>query len=66
MDHLKELQGRLFSTVLVFLLVASAAYPFFGVVTEFLMAPLKEGQDLVYLTPGGALVLLLKCVRILG
>ncbi len=65
MDHLKELQGRLFSTVLVFLLTSSAAYPFFGVVTEFLMAPLKQGQELVYLTPGGAFSFILKvCIYI--
>lgn len=66
MDHLKELQGRLFSTVLVFILVAAAAYPFFGVVTEFLMAPLKEGQELVYLTPGGAFSFILKVCAYIG
>lgn len=66
MDHLKELQGRLFSTVLVFLLIAAAAYPFFGVVTEFLMAPLKEGQELVYLTPGGAFSFIIKVCAYIG
>ncbi len=66
MDHLKELQGRLFSTVLIFLLIASAAYPFFGVVTEFLMAPLKEGQELVYLTPGGAFSFIIKVCAYIG
>lgn len=55
MDHLQELQGRLFSTVLVIVLAAGAAYPFFGKIVDFLVAPLKPGQDLVYLTPGGAL-----------
>lgn len=66
MDHLKELQGRLFSTVLIFLLIASAAYPFFGMVTEFLMAPLKQGQDLVYLTPGGAFSFIIKVCAYIG
>ncbi len=66
MDHLKELQGRLFSTVLIFLLIAAAAYPFFGVVTEFLMAPLKQGQDLVYLTPGGAFSFIIKVCAYIG
>lgn len=66
MDHLKELQGRLFSTVLIFLLIASAAYPFFGVVTEYLMAPLKEGQELVYLTPGGAFSFVIKVCAYIG
>ena len=66
MDHLKELQGRLFSTVLIFLLIASAAYPFFGVVTEYLMAPLKQGQDLVYLTPGGAFSFIIKVCAFIG
>lgn len=65
MDHLRELQGRLFSTVFVFVLVAGAAYPFFDKIAAFLLAPLKEGQELVYLTPGGAFSFIIKvCVYV--
>lgn len=65
MDHLHELQSRLFSTVLVFILVAGAAYPFFDKIAAMLMAPLKKGQELVYLTPGGAFSFIIKvCVYI--
>lgn len=60
MDHLRELQGRLFSSVLVFILVAAAAYPFFDKIAAFLTAPLKDEQELVYLTPGGAFSFIIK------
>ena len=66
MDHLRELQGRLFSTVFIFLIVASAAYPFFDKITEFLIAPLKNGQELVYLTPGGAFGFIIKVCAYVG
>lgn len=65
MDHLRELQGRLFSTVLVFILVAGAAYPFFGKIADIILAPLDKSQELVYLTPGGAFSFIIKvCVYI--
>ncbi len=66
MDHLKELQGRLFSTVFVFILVAAAAYPFFDKIATWIMAPLKEGQELVYLTPGGAFSFIIKVCAYIG
>ena len=66
MDHLRELQGRLFSTVFVFILVAAAAYPFFDKISAFLMAPLKPGQELVYLTPGGAFSFIIKVCAYIG
>lgn len=65
MDHLHELQGRLFSTVLVFILIAGAAYPFFDKIAGWLMAPLRKDQELVYLTPGGAFSFIIKvCVYV--
>lgn len=66
MDHLRELQGRLFSTVFVFVLVAAAAYPFFDKIAAFLMMPLKPGQELVYLTPGGAFSFIIKVCAYVG
>ena len=64
-DHLRELQGRLFSTVFVFIIMAAAAYPFFDKIAEWLMAPLREDQELVYLTPGGAFSFIIKvCVYV--
>ena len=65
-DHLRELQGRLFSTVFVFIIVAAIAYPFFGVITEWLLAPLREGQELVYLTPVGAFSFIIKVCAYVG
>ena len=65
-DHLRELQGRLFSTVFVFIIGAAVAYPFFAVITEWLMAPLREGQELVYLTPGGAFSFIIKVCAYVG
>lgn len=65
-DHLRELQGRLFSTVFVFIMVAGAAYPFFDKIAAFIMAPLKEGQELVYLTPGGAFSFIIKVCLYVG
>lgn len=65
-DHLHELQGRLFSIVLVFILAAAAAYPFFDKITAFLIAPLRPGQELVYLTPGGAFSFIIKVCAYVG
>lgn len=65
-DHLRELQGRLFSTVFVFILVAGVAYPFFDRIAALIMAPLKEGQELVYLTPGGAFSFIIKVCLYVG
>lgn len=65
MDHIRELQGRLFSIVLAFIVVAGAAYPFFGKIADVLLAPLNKNQELVYLTPGGAFSFIIKvCVYI--
>ena len=66
MDHLRELQGRLFSTVFVFILVAAVAYPFFDKIAAFLMMPLKPDQELVYLTPGGAFSFIIKVCAYVG
>ena len=53
-DHINELQWRLFIVVATFLVIGGAAYPFFDKIVAILLDPLKEGQELVYLTPGGA------------
>lgn len=53
MEHIHELQSRLFYIAVVFLIMAGAAYPFFTSIAAFIVAPLGH-QQLVYLTPGGA------------
>lgn len=53
-EHVRELQSRLFSIVLAFVIFAAIAYPFFDRIVEVLLAPLGKDQQLVYLTPGGA------------
>lgn len=58
--HLRELRNRLIAVVLVFLLFAAAAYPFFDVIIKALLAPLGKEQQLVYLTPGGAFGLMIQ------
>ena len=59
-DHLRELQGRLFSIVAVFVIAAAIAYPFFDHIASWPLAPLKNEQELVYLTPGGAFSFIIK------
>ena len=64
-DHLVELQGRLFSTLAVFILASAIAYPFFEQISNWLVAPLDNRQELVYLTPGGAFVFIIKvCIYV--
>ena len=65
-DHLRELQGRLFSTVAVFIIAAAVAYPFFDRIANWLLAPLKDEQELVYLTPGGAFSFIIKVCAYVG
>ena len=66
MDHLRELQGRLFSIAIIFIIVAGAAYPFFDKIVTVLLAPLKDGQKLVYLTPGGAFSFVIQVCLYIG
>jgi sec-independent protein translocase protein TatC len=65
MDHIRELQGRLFYIALVFLAASAAAYPFFTQIAEFITAPLGD-QQLVYLTPGGAFGFVIKICMYVG
>lgn len=66
MEHIQELQGRLFSIALSFVVLAGLAYPFFDKITELIMAPLDEGQELVYLTPAGAFSFIIKVCAYVG
>ncbi len=66
LDHVHELQGRLFVIVLAFLVVAGAAYPFFDKIVAVIVAPLDKGQQLVYLTPGGAFSFIIKVCLYIG
>lgn len=66
MDHVRELQGRLFSLAIIFLIMAGAAYPFFDLIVNFLVAPLGPEHELVYLTPGGAFSFIIKVCMYVG
>ena len=65
MDHIRELQSRLFYIALVFLVTAGAAYPFFTQISQWIVAPLGH-QELVYLTPGGAFGFVIKVCMYVG
>lgn len=54
MDHIRELQSRLFAVGLCFVFAAAAAYPFFQQIVEIIVSPLGKDNKLIYLTPGGA------------
>lgn len=54
MDHIKELQTRLFITVAIFLVIAAASFPFFERIVDLIVKPLGAEHELVYLTPSGA------------
>lgn len=66
MDHVRELQGRLFAVAIVFVLVSAAAYPFFDKIVNFLVAPLGKDNQLVYLTPGGAFSFIIQVCMYIG
>jgi len=69
MDHVRELQGRLFAVVGVFIVVSALAYPYFDKIVAFLVAPLGKDHELVYLTPAGAFSFIIQvcmCVGFIG
>lgn len=66
MDHVRELQSRLFAVVLVFIGLSAAAYPFFDKIVGVLVAPLGKEYQLVYLTPGGAFTFVIQVCMYIG
>lgn len=66
MDHVRELQGRIFTVAIVFIIFAAAAYPFFDKIANFLLAPLGKDNELVYLTPGGAFAFIIQVCMYVG
>ena len=66
MDHVRELQGRIFTVAIVFIVFAAAAYPFFDKIANFLLAPLGKDNELVYLTPGGAFAFIIQVCMYVG
>jgi len=66
MDHVRELQGRLFAVVAVFVVVSAASYPFFDKIVNFILAPLGNDHELVYLTPGGAFSFIIQACMYVG
>lgn len=66
MDHVRELQGRLFAVVIAFVIFSAATYPFFDKIVNFLVAPLGKEYELVYLTPGGAFSFIIQACMYVG
>lgn len=66
MDHVRELQGRLFAVAITFIVFSAAAYPFFDRIANFLLAPLGKDHELVYLTPGGAFSFIIQVCMYVG
>lgn len=66
LDHVRELQARLFWVVAVFVVVSVAAYPFFDQIKDFLIAPLGGKHELVSLTPGGMLGFIVQICMLVG
>ncbi len=66
MDHVRELQGRLFAVAITFVVFSAAAYPFFDKIVNLLVAPLGKDNELVYLTPGGAFSFIIKVCMYIG
>lgn len=66
LDHVHELQSRLFAIALTFILIAAAAYPFFDSLAAIIIAPLDDSQELVYLTPGGAFSFIIQVCMYFG
>lgn len=65
MDHIYELRGRLFWIAIVFLVSSAAAYPYYRVIIDFLVAPLGS-QELYYLTPIGGFSFIIKVCTYVG
>ncbi|MEO5948998.1 MAG: twin-arginine translocase subunit TatC [Candidatus Saccharimonas sp.] len=66
LDHVRELQSRLFVIGIAFAIAAAATVPFFDKIVAVLMAPLSPEQKLVYLTPGGAINFMIKVCMYVG
>lgn len=64
-DHLKELRSRAFVVVLVFLIAASLAYSYKDPILALLMQPL-DGEQLIYLTPGGGFAFIFQVSLFMG
>lgn len=66
MDHVRELQGRLFAVAIAFVVFAAASYPFFDVIANIILSPLGDNHELVYLTPGGAFGFIIQVCMYVG
>jgi len=66
LDHVRELQSRLFAIILIFIILSAAAYPFFDKIVGVLVAPLGKEYQLVYLTPGGAFTFIIQLCLYIG
>ncbi len=66
MDHVRELQGRLFVVAIGFIAAAGVAYLYFDKLANIILKPLGKDQELVYLTPGGAFSFIIKVSMYVG
>lgn len=66
MDHVRELQGRLFAVVGIFVVFSAISYPFFGKIVDIIVAPLGDDHELVYLTPAGAFSFIIQTCMYVG
>jgi sec-independent protein translocase protein TatC len=66
LDHVHELQRRLFTVLFIFLLFAGASFPFFDKIVNLLVTPLGNEHKLVYLTPGGAFSFMMQICLYVG
>jgi sec-independent protein translocase protein TatC len=65
MEHIQELRSRLFWVAAIFMVGATAAYPFVDRFIDILVAPLGD-QQLFYLTPIGGFGFIIKVCTYVG
>lgn len=66
LEHVRELQSRLFVTAVMFIAITGAAFPFFSGIVRLIVAPLGKDNSLVYLTPGGAFSFMMQVCMYVG
>ena len=66
LDHVRELQVRLFFVGLAYLVSGGVAYLFIDKIVNLIVAPLGKNIQLVYLSPGGAFNFLIQSCLYVG
>lgn len=65
-EHLKEMQVRFFTVLVIFLVSGLLTLPFFDTIVNIIIKPLGDTQKLVYLTPGGAFNFMIQSCLLVG